>query len=321
MRRALAIGLILVAAACGSGNPPARTIPAELLFIPGDSVRVIETRDGSTVATLPAGAFDARLSGGGDVAEAYVAGMGGVQRVRPGRPFRVDRVADATGTAPYQAALVPAPGLTNFVGDRTVLVTLSADGQVAGYQAGTRIWSHAVRAGILRRVDDFAALRQGQDWFLVAPETGALSSLATGCADGPVGEVTGRLIVACKSATGNALAAAGLPSGVPFELHPVRQDVSVLAWPDGSWRRYDDHGVGSALAHGSGGGRPALAPDGSRLVWPHGYPDSTALAFSRDGTFLYALGGGHLRVYAAGGHNALRDTSLDGSDIALVAGG
>lgn len=321
MRRALAIGLVLAAAACGSGGAPAPSLPAELLFIPGDSVRAVEVRDGSTVATLPAGAFDARLSGGGDVAEAYVVGAGGVQRVRPGQPFRVDRLADATGSAPYQAALVPAPGLTSFVGDKTVLITISGDGQLAGYQAGTRIWAHGSRAGTLRRVDDFATLQQGSDWFIVAPESGSLTILATDCPDGPLGQVAGRLIVPCPSASERALVASGLPAGIPFELHPVRRDISLLAWPDGTWGRYAEHGAPTAIGHGAGGGRPALSPDGSRLLWPHEYAGSTALAFSRDGNFVYAIGGGSLRVYAAGGRTAIRGYNLDGADIAFVAGG
>lgn len=310
MRAALACLVLL--AACGPPAAPPPSLPAELLFIPGDSVQVIETRDGSLAATLPPGAFDARLSSGGDVAEAYTAGTGGVERIRPGRPFRIDRVADPTGAAPYAVALVPAPRLTSFVGDKTMLLTLSSDGQLAGYQAGTRVWTHRVGAASLRRVDDLAALRRGDDWFLVAPETGDLQALVSGCPDGPVGEVVGKPILSCSGA---------MPAGVPFELHPVRQDVSVLAWPDGTWRRFDERGVPSDLKHGAGGGRPALSPDGSQLVWPNGYPGASALAFSRDGTFLYALGSGQLRIYPAGSRTPARDVTTDGSDIVLVAGG
>src|SRR5581483_11398788 len=92
--------------------------------------------------------------------------------------------------------------------------------------------------------------------------------------------------------------AAGLPPGMPEQLHPVRSAVSVLAWPDGTWRRYDGSGVVVATGRGAGGGPPALAPDGSRLAWPAEYPGAAAVAFSRDGSFVYALGGGRLAAFA-----------------------
>lgn len=297
MRRALA-ALLLLSAACGSSPATPPALPSELVFVAGPAVRVYEIHDGSLAATLPAGAFDARLSGGGDVAEAYVVGEGGVQRVRPGRPFRIDRLADATGSAPYQSALVPAPALQSFVGQKTVLVTLAVDGRLAGYQAGTRIWTEPAGAGALRRLDDLALYRGASDWHPVAPETGALEP-ASAC----------------------ALCPDVVAFGTAFELHPVGQDVTVLAWPDGAWRRYDAAGRLTRSGHGAGGGRPGLAPDGSRLVWPRDYPGASAVAFSRDSSFVYALGGGHLRVFPAGSKTALRDYAIDGDDIALVAGG
>lgn len=317
MRRLLALlPLLLVACAPGPSPTPTPSPPSELLFLPGPSVRVVETRDGSVVATLPTGAFDARLSGGGDVAEAYVVGDG-VHRVRPGRPFRDDRTADATGRPPYQAALVPAPGLTTFVGQKTVLVTLSADGQLAGYQAGTRIWTHpAPGATELRRLDTLVALRTGDDWSLVAPETGALQPLGTACPQGPIADDRGQALLPCPS-NGTATIA-GVPAGQPYILHPVREDATVLAWPNGTWFRLGERG---SFHPGPGGGRPALAPDGSRLYWPATYPPATAMASSRDGNFLYALGGGRLRIFRSDSTQTLRDFAVDGSDIALVSGG
>lgn len=319
MRRLLTLlPLLFVAGACtpGPAAPPAPAPPSELLFIPGPAMRVVAARDGSLVATLPEGAFDALLSGGGDVAEAYVVGAG-VHRIRPGRPFRDDRTADATGRAPYQAALVGAPGLTTFVGQKTVLVTLSADGQLAGYQAGTRIWTRAAPGATeLRRLDTLVAVRVGDDWSRVVPENGALTSLASGCPQGPIADQRGQALMPCPSSSTATIA--GVPPGVPYVLHPVGQDVTVLAWPDGQWIRLGQRGSHRA---GAGGGRPALAPDGSRLFWPAGYPPATAMATSRDGNFLYALGGGRLRVFAAGAAHPLGDFAAEGSDIALVSGG
>ena len=318
MRRRAAVLLLALAGCSPFASPaPSPSPPAELLFIPGPAYRVIEVRDGAQVATLPTGAFDAQLSGGGDVAEAYAVDKDGVVRVRPGRPFVTTRVADATGTAPFQVALVVAPGLTTFVGQKTVLVTLSADGQLAGYQAGTRIWTHAVTGATeLRRLDALVALRTGDDWSLVSPETGAMSALASGCPQGPIAEKGGQALVPCPSSS--TVSIAGIPTGLPYVLHPVREDVTVLAWPDGHWLRL---GEGGPYPTGPGGGRPALAPDGSRLYWPASYPPATAMATSRDGNFLYALGGGRLRVFAAGSARALHDFAIDGSDIALVSGG
>jgi hypothetical protein len=192
-----------------------------------------------------------------------------------------------------------------------VLVSLSSDGQLAGYQAGNRIWTQRIGPSSLRRVDDLAALKRGSDWFVVAPETGQLQPLAAACPAGPLGEVGGQPITVCP----------GAPPGVPFELHPVRQDVSVVAWPDGTWQRFDAGAPASPLMHGAGGGRPGLSPDGGKLVWPHDYPGSSAVAFSRDGTFVYAIGGGRLRVFPTGGKGPVLDVAADGSDIALVAGG
>jgi hypothetical protein len=47
----------------------------------------------------------------------------------------------------------------------------------------------------------------------------------------------------------------------------------------------------------------------------------TSLALSRDGNFLYALAGGRLRAYSAGGALAAGSAAVEGEVIEQVAGG
>jgi hypothetical protein len=312
MRRLLLLA-VLAAAACGQSAapaPPASPAP-DLAFIPSAAgVRVVEVRDGTVAADVP-GAFDALLNPGGDVGEAYSVTADGVFRVRPGRPFRVDRTDAATGAGPYQVALLPAPGLRTFAGSRTVLVTLSADGRLAGYQNGLRIWERRTSATVLRRLDGIAVAGSGSGWFQVVPESGELTALAAPCASEPV---------AAPAGAAAPIWGCGLPAGVPFALHPPR-GAEVLAWPDGAAFSVGAGGRLTRLRPGAGGGRPAISADGRQLYWPAEFGPATAMASSRDGNFLFALGGGRLRVLATATGRRVRDFAVDGSDIVLVAGG
>jgi len=183
------LAAVLLAACDGIQAAPSQA-PNELLFLAaaGQGPAVYEVSNGGLVANLPPGAFDATVTPGGDLGEAYVAGDDAtLYRVRAGRPFRFDRLADIRGAPPYQAVLVPAPRLTTFVGGRTVLVVKGADGSLIGYQAGIQIWREGAAQGSeLRRVDDAAVLGLDGNWSLLAPETGLLTPLASDCPDGPL---------------------------------------------------------------------------------------------------------------------------------------
>lgn len=321
----LGAALAALLAACNALPGPSARPPAELVFVPGAdrSHAVFEAADGTQVATLEAGAFSADLTSGGDLGEAYLAAEdGALYRVRAGRPFRVDRAGDLRGRPPYQAALVHADALTTFVGARTVLVVLSADGVLSGYQAGSLLWRTAVPAAAgLRRVGNAAVLGVDGSWSLVAGETGAERPLVVDCAVGPLAEVAGALITGCPGATPPA-ASLPLPAGPAFALAPARGEAAVLAYPSGDWYRI---GRGPAVvAHGTGPatqGSPALAPDGGTIYWPS-QVGAQALAISRDGTYLYALDGGGLRVLTAAGHHQLaRYAGVKGTAIELVTGG
>jgi hypothetical protein len=314
MKRALCAVVCAGLVACEGSRPPAPPpVAAEIAFVSGaGGLRLVEVRDGTQLAQLPEGAFDANLTPGGDLGEAYLVAAAGVMRVHMGRPVRVDRVADAVGAGPFSAALVPAPQLSTFVGDKTVLVTLSADGRLAGYQSGTRLWSRAAAGGTeLHRVGDMAALRAPSGWLRVIPETGDLEALAA-CAGGPVGGTFAQPVYACELHPSP-------PAGLPFDLRPPAGD-EVLVWPSGAFYRIHD-GVSTPGAKGAGGGRPAVSADGKRLYWPHDYANAIALASSRDGNYLYVLGAGRLRVLAPAGARELTGFPVEGTDIPLIAGG
>ncbi|HEX6548754.1 MAG TPA: hypothetical protein VF134_08445 [Candidatus Dormibacteraeota bacterium] len=309
MRRVRLLLVCWLVVACGNPAPAPTSVPTtpppDLVFVPtGSGIQVNEVREGTPLAGF-LGSFDASLNAGGDLSEAYSVTNVNVYRIRVGRPFQVEPTDRPSGAQPYQVALVPAPGLRTFVGARTVLVTLSADGRLAGYQNGSKIWERATSLRVLRRVDDLAVLGGGDAWSELVPESGELTALAGGCAAGPVAHFGGALVWGC-----------GLPSGTPFSPHP-----GVLTWADGSVYRLDASGKPAAAPRGAGGGRPAASPDGQRLYWPADFPPASGMASSRDGNFLYAIGGGRLRVLVTSTRKVVRDFMVEGSDIVLVAGG
>ena len=321
MRRLMVV--LLLACACANGPSPVRTpaAPIDLVFTPAaGGLAVYSTSDGALVAQLPAGAFDARVTTGGDLGEAYLVNADGVNRVKAGRPFQVTRAADTTGTGPWQAVLVPAPGLTTFVGERTVLVTLSAGGELAGYQSGNRIWKQSVPGATqLRRAGDFAVLGRGDAWSTVIAVDGRTEALAGSCPAGPVGGTAARVVIPCPGATGAGLSVAAPAAGTPFEIRPISGG-TVLAWPDGSFVRFSESAE-VARGHGAGGGRPGVSPDGASLYWPASVPGAAAVATSRDGNFLFAVGQGTLRTFTTTPRRQLGAWPAEGSDIRLVVGG
>ncbi|HEX6348153.1 MAG TPA: hypothetical protein VF160_02045 [Candidatus Dormibacteraeota bacterium] len=322
--KALLLAVVLVAACQGVAVGPTKP-PNELLFVSGpqNQVSAYEASDGSPAGPLPAGAFDATLTGGGDLDEAYVAGDDlNLYRVRAGRPLRVDRLDAIRGAGPYQVALVPAPRLTNFVGARTVLVVKGADGSLFGYQAGRQLWREGVpQDAQLLRVDSVAVIGYAGAWSLIAPENGREVPLASDCPDAPLAEVRGAVVFDCAGTTPPA-ATLNLPAGPAYDLRPVRREESVLAYPSGDWFRIDPGPRLAGQGHGPGGeGRPGLSPDGGTLYWP-GSVSAASVAVSRDGNFLYALGTGGLRVLAAADRKEIANyRSVTGTDILLVSGG
>ncbi|HEY8641865.1 MAG TPA: hypothetical protein VIO84_03775 [Candidatus Dormibacteraeota bacterium] len=315
----------LVLAACDGFQAAPTKAPNELLFLAAarQSLSVYEVSNGALVANLPPGAFDATVTPGGDLGEAYVAGADAtLYRVRAGRPFRFDRLAEIRGAPPYQAVLVPAPRLTAFVGARTVMVVKGADGSLIGYQAGIQIWREGAAQGSeLRRVDDAAVLGLDGNWSLLAPETGLLTPLASDCPDGPLADVQGSLVFACPGASGPGVSLS-LGAGPAFDLRPLRQNQSVVAYPSGDWFRVEAGPRISGQGHGAGGpGRPGLSPDGGTIYWPASLA-ATTVGVSRDGNFLYALGSSGLRVLRAADHQQVAAyAAVNGADIVLVSGG
>jgi len=321
--RAVPLAVLLLLACTGTPGAPARA-PNELLVLAtGESGHAVyEARDGTLVATFPAGAFAAALTPGGDLGEAYLVGDdGNLYRVRAGRPFHFDRLATIRAQPPFQAALVPAPRLTHFVGSRTVLVVKGADGGLVGFQAGVQIWREgAAQASELRQVDGAVVLGLDGSWSLLAPETGLLSPLVDDCPDGPLAEVRGSLVFACAGAAPPG-ASLPLPPGPAFDLRPLGRDQAVLAYPSGDWFRIDPGPRIVGQGRGPGGvGRPGLSPDGSAIDWPSTLA-ATAVAVSRDGNFLYALSTGGLRVLAAADRKQVaRYPAVSGTDIVVVSG-
>ena len=321
----VAVLVIVVAAACGLPGPAPQP-PAELVFVPGAdrSHAVYEVRDGTQVATLAAGGFAGNLTSGGDLGEAYLASDDGtLYRVRAGRPFHVDRAGDLRGRPPYQAALVRADRLTKFIGARTVLVVLSADGVLSGYQSGTLLWRTGVLPGSsLRAAGDAVSLGLGDAWSLVAGEDGRQVPLVSDCPDGPLAVVAGSPVFACPGASppGASLA---LPTGPAFQLTAARAAGVVLAYPSGDWFRIGSGPAITGRGHGPGGeGSPALAPDGGTVYWP-AQVGALALAISRDGNYLYALdAAGGLRAVTTSNHGQVaRYPGIRGTSIELVTGG
>lgn len=332
---ALGLGL-----ACGQQAPATPLPPNELVFVgrPGGGHLVVEARDGSTVGELPAGLLAARLNEGGDVGEAYLVGPeSGLARLRIGHPIALQKLADMAGAD--QVALVPAPGLTSFVGPKTVLV-VRRGGVLSGFQAGSPIWtSQSAAAAALAWTGDVAEVRRaGGTWAALAPETGALSDEHGACSPGPV---AAGWYLCGSTLEGPGGARLDSPAGRPvYALRPLRSSDLVLAFGDGSYYRLA--ASGRVLAHASPtltpAGPPALAPDGSRLYWPEGGVTAqvavaagerrtlpvaaSALGVSRDGSFLYLLGEGGLRLYSTAAGRVVRTyAGVSGDSIELIAGG
>jgi hypothetical protein len=344
VRRLLA-ALSVVVAGCSSSSPtaPLPAPPPELAIIRASAggYAVLETPTGRLRASLPAGILALGLSGGGDVAEAYLvtptaANGTAIARVVPDRSFDLEPLATQAGAA-TAAVLAGAPGLNSFVGPPTVLAVLTADGRLFGYQHGSLLWWVTAPGGQqLVGVGDETLLLGPRGWQRVLLEAGGLGLVETapGCLPGPVAVIAGQVVYDC----GGRLSRSDLavPSGRPMAF--AAGGVEVLAFPNGELWRVDGTGARRTGSTSAWTVPPVSSPDGSLLyvVSSEGIQvaDSvsgsqralakaagiTSVATSRDGNYVYVLVGGQLRTYAASGRET-GSVAAHGQAILQVAGG
>jgi hypothetical protein len=290
-----------------------------MVFVRGaDGLHAIEVHDGSNEGDFGASLLAARLTAGGDLGEAYLAGAQLV-RLKAGRPLQAERLFTLSSPA-TAAGLVPAP-LTTYVGDQTVLLIETRDGQVRAYQHGAPLWSRPLSG--LTFAGDAPFVEGEAGWRPVAPATGDAGAAShPGCLPGPVAWRPGDPYFDCS----------GGPR--PWALGQARGD-PLLVWADGRFGKPPGgiRNLGQAVT-----GRPALSPDGSVLYAPVSggvlelrlpsasksmipLADATAVAVSRDGGLLYVLSAGRLLVLEAAGKARRASYPASGTTIELVAGG
>ncbi|GAC1659116.1 MAG: hypothetical protein NVS9B1_20580 [Candidatus Dormibacteraceae bacterium] len=342
MKRAAVVLVLGVLACSGSGAAAPPPAFGDLLFTSGSGNAAVSSRDGTTIA-LPPGLMRFTLTAGGDVGEGYIVGSppGGIhiERLLPARRFTTETVADQPGTILAGAELVPAPELTSFVGPETVLVTLTTGGGITGYQHGTRIWVSEVPAGSsLRRVGNMVFAGGPGAWARLAPESGGLQSEAPGCE--PIAALS---VILYECPTGHQ------PSTSRLKVFVGRLPVgprTVIEVPQGeAWlydgvalHRLDALGQAAAPVPLAGADQLLGAPDGRRLYFLRRQSvevlDTTSLktqviiaragpsiALSRDGNYLYSLGGGTLATYSTASGALQKSVTGTGERIELVAGG
>jgi hypothetical protein len=301
VRRLLA-ALLVVAAGCSNGPAPA-PIPAPppelaVLQVADKGYAIVETRTGKVRAMLPGGILAIGLSGGGDIDEGYLVASSAAQgtaiaRLVPERSFALEPLATQAGVA-AAAVLAPAPGLTSFVSPPTVLVVLSTDGRLSGYQHGRLIWSGDGSTG--RQLEAFGhetLVLSSLGWQRLTVETGSVGPVeaAPACRPDPMAAVSGKVVYDC----------AGGPAA--WTLPPVLS-------PDGSVIYVADPGGVERMSSSSGTPR--------RLVKASGI---SSIALSRDGNYLYALAAGRLHTYSTASGSEVGSVPAEGDLILKVAGG
>jgi hypothetical protein len=346
MRRLLATGLALLTGCSFACGTPAPTLhPDVLLIVAADGSRVIVRNPGGTVlGRLPSGILALALSGGDDIAEAYLVapGSGGttISTVQPNRGYALARVATLPAP-PAAAALKPAPQLTAYVGPKTVLVVLSLDGTLAGYQHGTRIWAEALGPEPAQLVAVGTQLFLGRrgGWSEVTVETGTVGALKNGIrcdSPGPLAVVEGTVVFDCVGLLdpGGEVVPNDRPIAFPAGA------ATVLAFPDGEVWRLQSSSSRRVFTGPSWAMPPAPSLDGSLLYVPtvagveqvnvgsgdHHRLTSAAginpsIALSRDGNFLYALAGGTLRSFRLDTGGQVASLPVSGVAIERVIGG
>jgi hypothetical protein len=346
MWRGAALALLLAACTTGAQPGAETTPPPELVVVglAGGGHELVGSRDGRLVAELPPGPLAVGLSAGGDIAEAYLvtpspaSGGTSIDSLLPTHGYTLSESATQPGAA-LAAVLAPAPALTSFVGRQTVLVVLGADGGLTGYQHGSRLWtSHGqVPASELRLAGDQVVAGFAGDWRAVDPVSGRLvTDLNLGaCRPGPIAAAGPTVFLDCQGSLQPGGAA------VPAELPVVFQAGAdqVLAFPGGEvWRLHGTRATrsgrgpawsippvaspdGGTLYVATAGGIEAVSAGSAshhRLVGLNGI---TSLGETRDGNFVYALGGGRLRAYSVATGAAAGSVAVNGATIEQVAGG
>jgi hypothetical protein len=341
VRRLLAAALLIPAWSLGCGTPAPALHPDVLLIAGSDGGRTIVRNPGGTVlGRLPAGILTLDLSGGDDIAEAYLVAGTVVSSVQPSRGYALTQVATLPSTA-QAALLLPAPRLTTYVGQKTVLVVSMVDGELAGYQHGTRLWSVAPgpEPARLLAVGSRAFLGRLGGWSELTVETGATTQQLNGIrcdSPGPLAVVGGSVVSDCVG----MLDPGGetVPNAQPLVF--ASGAATMLAFPNGEVWRLQGAGARLAFKLAPWALPPAASLDGSQLYVPtpsgieqvdvatgrHHALTSAAgvnpsLALSRDGNFLYALAAGVLRSFRLDTGGRVDSVTTGGVAIERVVGG
>jgi len=343
IRQLLAAG-VLALATCGS--PPASTAPSALVVLgrpqggAGNGYELVRLPKGDTVTRLPSGQAAFALSGGGDIVEAYLArsGTGAVEidAIQPNQGFALRQVA--TLESPPRAALLVRAELTNFVGLPNVLIVLTDDGRLLGYQHGVRIWSSGISGSAqLRLLGGKAFAADSNGWWPIDAATGILGPILTAasCLPGPIALVGGKPLLDCGGALSGSLQR--LPAG-PADAVPIVSDTVLVFAGDEVWR------VGTAEARRLATGilrtgAPVATPDGKTVYLPtadgvervdadsgsHGpllaASGISSIALSRDANFLYVIEGGRFTTYRTASGTRAGSFATDRTIFYLVAGG
>lgn len=342
MKRWLALpGLLLMA--CGSGQGP-QIAPGEALFVTTSTGHaVVQARTGHTIASLPPGPLAVGLTSGADVAEAWLVTPGGagerLLRLRASHAFAAEEVASEPVPGPAQAALVPAPQLTSFSGVKTVLVVRYGDGRLVGYQNGTLIWRRPPgTADDLRWTEAAAFAHDPSGWQEVKPETGDLAApLPVDCE--PVGAVGNDVARLCSGRLEFRGKSVGARAARPWSASTY-DGGAILGWKDGGVARLPVSGAAVFGQTPAMLAPPAAAGDLDQAYLLESADELTraalsqnktgyfatpraaaAVGVSRDGNFVYALGGGRLEVFRTSDGHLWGDFAAEGTAIEFVAGG
>jgi hypothetical protein len=342
-------GLLLAAALlglAGCGAPPPPAAHPELGILTGADAGATSGFDlrripgGESVATLPAGQGAFALSGGGDIAEGYLArSVGGtfeVDAVRPDRGFALGQVAALDGE-PKAAVLVRAE-VTNFVGLPNVLIVATGNGRLIGFQHGAQLWSSSTSGPTqLRIVGGKAYAGDNNGWSPINGATGTLGPIvtSTSCQPGPIALLDGNPLLDCGGTLSGSLQR--IPPG-PAAATPVNAGTVLVFAGDEVWRagRTSSQRVATGVRATVA---PVAAADSRTVYVPtaagverldtatgsHGMVVAeagiTSLGLSRDGNFLYVIAGGRLTTYAAATGNRVGSFRTDRTTLYLVAGG
>ena len=286
------------------------------------------------MARLP-GKVVATLDAGGDIGEAYAVTTK-VERIASVRPLTLEPVPTVALADGQAVALVPAPNLTTFIGQKTVLIVDTDKGGFAGYQHGSQIWEDpAVVPGeptaFLKAFDGTAITSDGQQALVITPETGALVAPHSPCDGIPVANVPTGAVYSCQLS----------PNFIPAQTMRAVKGGRIFVVGNNPDNVYAIDQSGKSFWHGSlpsDFNHAAVAPDGSAVYLATasglralvvGSETQRALSgeetfdvgVSRDGSLVYALTAHGLEVIESQSGNLRATYQIAGTGIQLVAGG